>query len=291
MPSTKSTILIQFDTDPQPSVFDGVVAVDSGVNFLFRHGGVNPENVRELVYGALFTRGGDDLSRTALFIGGSDVAAGEAVLAAVKRTFFHTFRVSILFDANGSNTTAAAAVLAAMEGMGGDLTGVSAAVLAATGPVGQRVARLLSGLGASVAIGSRSVERAGVVSESLQKAHGGAFRAFSTESADATIAGLRDASVVVSAGASGVTILPATVRAALPSLKIAIDLNAVPPLGIEGVRATDKGASLDGLRVWGALGIGGTKMKIHKRAIQALFTANDQVLDAEEVLAIGRELS
>ena len=31
-------------------------------------------------------------------------------------------------------------------------------------------------------------------------------------------------------------------------------------------------------------------MKIHKKAIQELFTANDKVLDAEEVLAIGRTL-
>ena len=52
---------LQLDTDPQPSVFDAVVAVDAGVDHLFRHGGVTPENVRDLVYGALFTRGPADL--------------------------------------------------------------------------------------------------------------------------------------------------------------------------------------------------------------------------------------
>ena len=78
-PRPKPSILIQLDTDPQPSVFDGVVAVDSGVDFLFRHGGIRPEAVRDLVYGALFTRGGVDLRRTAIFIGGSDVASSEAV--------------------------------------------------------------------------------------------------------------------------------------------------------------------------------------------------------------------
>src|SRR6476646_5577895 len=100
MPSTQPTILVQLDTDPQPSVFDAVVAVDAGVEHLFRHGGVTPENVRDLVYGALFTRGQADLNRTALFIGGSDVAAGEAVLKAVKSAFFANFRVSVLLDAN-----------------------------------------------------------------------------------------------------------------------------------------------------------------------------------------------
>src|SRR5271168_3784871 len=150
-------ILIQLDTDAQPSVFDAVVAVDAGAEQLFRHGGVTPANVRDLVYGALFTRGPTDLSATAIFIGGSNVAAGEAVLDAVKKTFFGPFKVSVLFDANGANTTAAAAVIAALESLGGSLAGVSTTVLAATGPVGQRAARLLCQMGAKVAVGSRSL--------------------------------------------------------------------------------------------------------------------------------------
>lgn len=286
----KPTILIQLDTDPQPSVFDGVVAVDAGVEHLFRHGGVVPSAVRDLVYGALFTRGPADLPRTAIFVGGSDVAAGEAVLEAVKATFFATFRVSVLFDANGANTTAAAAVLAALEGSGGTLDGASAAVLGATGPVGQRVARLLSRLGATVAVGSRQLDRAQAIAALLGKGTGGQFHAFAT-SDHATLAnGLARASVVVAAGAAGALLLPQSVRQNLPNLKVAIDLNAVPPLGIEGIAATDKNTDRDGTRAWGALGVGGTKMRIHKKAIQELFTANDMVLDAEEVLAIGRAL-
>src|SRR6516164_8428116 len=140
MPGSRPTILVQLDVDPQPSVFDGVVAVDSGVDHLFRHGGVTPAAVRDLVHGALFTRGPAELCSTAIFVGGSDVAAAEAVLEAVKKTFFGPFKVSVLFDANGANTTAAAAVLAALEGMGGKLDGVPAVVLGGTGPVGQRVA-------------------------------------------------------------------------------------------------------------------------------------------------------
>lgn len=290
MPSTKPTILIQLDTDPQPSVFDGVVAVDAGVEHLFRHGGVAPSAVRDLVYGALFTRGPADLSRTAIFVGGSDVAAGESLLDAVKATFFAHFRVSVLFDANGANTTAAAAVLAALEGSGGSLEGASAAVLAATGPVGQRVARLLSRLGASVALGSRRLDRAQATARLLEKTTGGRFTPFATAETASLAEGLTSATVVVAAGASGVLLLPQNVRSQLPNLQVAIDLNAVPPLGIEGIAATDKNTDRDGVRAWGALGVGGTKMKIHKKAIQELFTSNDKVLDAEEVLEIGRRL-
>jgi methylenetetrahydrofolate/methylenetetrahydromethanopterin dehydrogenase (NADP+) len=286
----KSKILIQLDTDPQPSVFDGVVAVDAGVEHLFRHGGVTPENVRDLVYGALFTRGPSDLMATALFIGGSNVSAGEAVLEKVKKTFFGPFRVSVLFDANGANTTAAAAVLAALESQGGSLEGVPTAVLAATGPVGERVARLLCRLGAKVAVASRSHDRAAALAERLRHTLGAAVTPFAASSESDLAHALKDRTVVVSAGAAGVTLLPTTVWKNLPNLKALIDLNAVPPLGIEGVEATDKNTGREHVRAWGALGVGGTKMKIHKKAIQELFTSNDRVLDAEQVFELGRSL-
>jgi len=292
MASPKPTILLQLDTDPQPSVFDSVVAVDSGVEQLFRHGHVTPETVTGLVHGLLFTRGMADLHRSAIFVGGSNVAASDALFKAVKSTFFGPFRVSVLFDANGSNTTAAAAVLCASSGMGGSLQGVSAAVLGATGPVGERVARLLSRLGANVKVGSRDAARAGTIAERLQAATGGQFQPFGTSSEDELTAALQGVAIVVSAGAAGACLLPGSVWGELADLKVLIDLNAVPPLGIEGVEATDKNTARGrgSVRAWGALGVGGLKMKIHKKAIQALFESNDKVLDAEQVLEIGQAL-
>jgi hypothetical protein len=288
----KPKILIQLDTDPQPSVFDAVVAVDAGAEHLFRHGGVTPANVRDLVYGALFTRGPADLHSTSIFIGGSDVAAGEAVLAAVEATFFGPFRVSVLLDANGANTTAAAAVLAASRSLGGSLKDAKAAVLGATGPVGHRVARLLLGQGAAVAVGSRSLDRATALVESLCQSNSGANATpFAATDTDSLAAALRDCSVVVAAGAAGATLLPAAVWKDLSELKALIDLNAVPPLGIEGIEATDKNTERVSVRSWGALGVGGIKMKIHKKAIEELFHANDQIFDAEQVLELGRSLS
>ncbi|MBY0458062.1 MAG: bifunctional NADP-dependent methylenetetrahydromethanopterin dehydrogenase/methylenetetrahydrofolate dehydrogenase, partial [Gemmataceae bacterium] len=111
----KPTILVQLDTDPLPSVFDRVVAVDAGAQHVFSYGGVTPQNVVPLVHGCIFTRGGKDLARTAVFVGGSDVSAGEAVLAEVKKQLLPQFglTVSVMLDCNGANTTAAAAVRAA----------------------------------------------------------------------------------------------------------------------------------------------------------------------------------
>jgi hypothetical protein len=287
----KPKILIQLDTDPRPSVFDAIVAIDAGAEHLLRHGGVTPENVRDLVYGALFTRGQADLAATAIFIGSSNVTAGEALLDAVRKTFFGPFRVSVLLDANGANTTAAAAVIAALTSIGGSLEGASAAVLAATGPVGQRAARLLCRLGAKVSVGSRSHERAAALADSLAETTGSVVKPFAASGAEALAEALNDCAVVVCAGAAGVTLLPASVWRKLTALKVLIDLNAVPPLGIEGIEATDKNAERGHIRAWGALGVGGTKMKIHKKAIQDLFTSNDKILDAEQVLELGRSLS
>ena len=75
-------LLLQLDSDKFASVFDAITAYDAGVDHVLQYGGVTPDDVRDLVYGAMFTRGGDDLKNSAVFIGGSDVATGEAMLKA-----------------------------------------------------------------------------------------------------------------------------------------------------------------------------------------------------------------
>ena len=283
---SKPKILLQLDTDAQPSVFDSVVAVDAGCEFLFRHQSVAPADVRGLVHGAIFTRGGDDLKSTAIFVGGSNVAAGEAVLAEVVRAFFGPMRVSVMMDSNGANTTAAAAVLAAQKHLKLDET--TALVLGGTGPVGQRAARLLARQGAMVRVASRTSDRARDVCESIAaKVPGAKLTPFAAGTAAQTATALHGVQLVIAAGAAGVELLSADVRRACPTLNVAIDLNAVPPLGLAGIEVMDKAKERDGVICYGAIGIGGTKMKIHKAAMQRLFEANNLVLDAEEIFALG----
>jgi hypothetical protein len=288
----KRKILIQLDSDPQPSVFDRVVAIDAGADEVFSYGGVKPEQVRDLVHGAIFTRRApDDLKFTALFIGGSDVAAGEGLLTEARKHMIPAAKlcVSILLDANGANTTAAAAVRAAAKHV--DIKTTPALVLGGTGPVGQRVALLLARLGAPVRVGSRQLARATAVCEAIRsKVSQAKVEPAATTSSDALKAALSGQALVVAAGAAGVVLLPKVVRAACPELRLAIDLNAVPPVGIEGLEATDKGATRDGILAYGAIGVGGTKMKIHRTAIARLFERNDQILDAEEVYALAESI-
>lgn len=289
--SEKRKILIQFDSDPQPSVFDRVVAIDAGVDELFSYGGVKPEQVQGLVHGAIFTRGPADLKRTAIFIGGSDVGAGERLLVEVGKHMLADFglRVSVLLDANGANTTAAAAVHAAARHL--DLRNVPAVVLAGTGPVGQRVALLLARQGAEVCVASRQQAKAATVCDVIRaKVPSARLEPVGTGKPEELQAALAGRQLAIAAGAAGIVLLPRSARAACPGLKVAVDLNAVPPLGIEGVEAMDKGKERDGIICYGALGVGGTKMKIHRAAVARLFESNDLVLDAEEVYALAQGL-
>jgi hypothetical protein len=286
---SKSKILLQLDGDAQASVFDGVVAVDSGVDHLFRHAGVQVSQVRDLVYGAIFTRGVDDLRSTAIFIGGCEVSAGEAILAQISRTFFGPMRVSVMLDSNGANTTAAAAVLAAARHC--PLANAEAVVLAATGPVGSRVVRLLAMEGARVKVASRNRERAKLVCDAVAaKIPGAQLTAVETNSLSQAAAAAEDATIVIAAGAPGIELLSAAGRANSKKLVVAIDLSAVAPAGLEGIAITDKDISRGGVHCYGAIGVGGAKMKIHKAAIRQLFEANDQILDVEEIYRIGQKL-
>jgi hypothetical protein len=280
-------ILLQLDPDLQASVFDSVVAVDAEVDHLFRHQAVTPDQVMSLVHGCIFTRGHADLNHTAIFIGGSDVTAGESLLKRVKKSFFGPMRVSVMMDANGCNTTAAAAVIAA--GRHCELKQATVAVLAGTGPVGQRVARLCLRSGASVKLCSRSLEKSTAVCESLQENPAGQLSAAQTASAKETAAVLKDVDVVFACGAAGVELLPDETRKQLAA-KVLVDLNAVPPLGIGGVEVMDKATQRDSQICYGAIGVGGTKMKIHKAVLGKLFDKNDQVFDAEEIMDVGLSL-
>ena len=237
----------------------------------------------------MFTRGGDDLRNTAIFIGGSDVAQAEDLLDAVQKAFFGPVRVSVMLDANGCNTTAAAAVVAAARHQ--PLEGARAVVLGGTGPVGRRVAQLLVSDGASVCITSRSQDRAQSVCDAILAQHpDGRATAAAAGTEDRVRRAIDGAQIVIGCGAAGVELIQADTIAGLSTLKVAIDLNAVPPAGIGGVEMTDKAKPLGPGVAYGAIGVGGLKMKTHRHAIQSLFEANDKLLDANEIYAIAKEI-
>lgn len=285
----KPKILIQFDVDSHASVFDSVVALDSEVDQLLSHPNVDVDNVEGLVHGAMFTRGPEDLHQTAIFIGGSNVDAAERLHARIKKCFFGPMRVSTMLDANGANTTAAAAVLAATKHV--NLAESTCTVLAATGPVGKRVVRLLARIGAPIRVVSRNVERATEVCQQVAEKYPAArltpMAASDTASVSEAVSG---ASVLFAAGAAGVELVSEPAWQDQSELRVAIDLNAVPPAGIGGIEIADKAVERHGVICYGPIGVGGAKMKIHKASIRRLFTSNSLDLDAEAIYEIGEEL-
>ena len=64
-------------------------------------------------------------------------------------------------------------------------------------------------------------------------------------------------------------------------------MNAVPPLGMAGIEPADNGATREGVVVFGALGVGRLKMKVHKACIARLFEQSDLVLDAETIFDVA----
>lgn len=282
-------LLLQLDTSIHPSVFDRVVGFDGGAEQVLSYGGVTPDTVRDLVHGAIFTRGPKDLHRTAIFVGGSDMGAGERLLEAVLKSFVGPMQTSVMLDANGSNTTAAAAVLR-LEQAVGDLRQQRAVVLAGSGPVGLRAAGLLARAGAEVTVTTRRPAD-GALAERITWRFGGTVHERLVQTPDDTAAAVRDATLILNAGPAGVCLLNEAGWRGLPALRAIADLNAVPPLGIEGVAVTDNAEASDGVIRFGALGVGSLKMKIHKACIARLFERNDLVLDAETIASIGRELT
>ena len=300
-------ILIQLDTDTFASTFDSIVAYDAGADVVQSYGGVRPSDVRSLVLSVLFTRGIPDLKNIAVWIGGSDVDAGELLLAEARRTFFGPFKVSLMLDSNGCNTTASTAIAKLARKI--DLREKSALVLG-PGPVGVRAAVLLAGEGCEVQLTSipaqllgerfnedlarRTLESGRRAAEAFRKssaaASGGSLQVKDLPGLDVMEGLLDKAEILVAAGPAGLRMLPLASWATRPRLKCLLDFNLTEPLGIEGIKPGDDFTEYGGRYALGALAIGNPKMKVHKACIERLFERNDLVLDTEGVYSIAKQL-
>ncbi len=282
-------LIFQFDTDINPSVFDTVVAYDGGADHVMSYGGLAPENLAALVEGAIFTRPPKEKKNTAIFVGGSNLEAGQALFKAVQNHFFAGFRVSVMLDSNGCNTTAAAAV--AKLAAGRSLVGKRAVILAGTGPVGQRAAVMLAKEGATVAITSRKLTTAIDACQSMKSRFGVELTPIEATDNNARAKAIYNANIALATGAAGVQLLAEEHWRDNHDLELIADANATPPLGIGGTDMMDKGTDRHGKIIWGAIGFGSLKLAVHRACIAKLFDSNDQVFDAENIFALAKEMA
>ena len=282
-------LLFQLDTDPHPAVFDTVVAYDGGADHVIGHGNCSPDNVTPLVEGTIFTRAPKEKKFTAIFVGGSDMVAGEKLFKAVQKVFFADFRVSVMLDSNGSNTTAAAGVAKLLSS--GSLSGKKAVILAGTGPVGRRAAVMMASEGAQVALTSRQMGRAEQACKDIKERFGVDITPVEAPGNDERGKAIEGAQIVFATGAAGALLLNKHHWEDNSSLEMMADANATPPLGIEGTEMMDKGKERNGKIIWGAIGFGTLKLALHRACIARLFESNNQVFDAEEIFALAKTMA
>jgi methylenetetrahydrofolate/methylenetetrahydromethanopterin dehydrogenase (NADP+) len=285
-------VLLQLDTEEYPSPFDAIVAHDAGVDVLLSRGGVTPEAARGLAQDAFFTRGPDDLATIAVWVGGKDVAAGEEVFAEVQKAFFGPFRVSVMLDSNGCNTTAGTTIARIAKAR--DLEGDRAVVIG-LGAVGLRSAVLLQNEGCEVTVAALPPDLFGDDRRyrtprglAIAQRIGLDVREPADRGELETL--LDGAQLALAAGPAGVQVLRHDFWAQHATIELLADYNAAEPLGIESTKATDDLAEYGGKLVLGALAIGGPKMKVHKACVRRLFESNDQLLDVDAVYAMAKEL-
>jgi methylene-tetrahydromethanopterin dehydrogenase len=277
------------------SPFDVNMALDAGFNSVVPYTSVELADVRGLTQDAIFSRGPKGAKRTGLFIGGKDAAAALDMLEAARKAMFPPFQISAFADPAGSFTTAAAMVAKvekALKTQGGGLGGRTVAVFGATGVVGFAAGVIAAAEGAKVnmvgydgptrvkALAARAKERFGV------------DLASSDGSSDALkVEAIKGVDVILCAGRAGVQVLSGAQLAQAGNLKVAADVNAVPPAGIEGIGAQDDGVSLEGGVGIGALAIGAVKYKVQSGLFRKMLeTEKPLFLDFRDAFTLARAL-
>lgn len=254
----KAFILHMFTPEKNLSPFDVNMAVDAGWLSTVPYSQLDPTEIPMLVQDAIFSRGPSGVRRTGIFIGGRDVKLALEMLNAAKQSMVPPFEVSVFADPSGSFTTAAAMVALVENELlkyGQGLEGANVLCLGGTGPVGQIAAVLAAQAGAHVTIVGRQLEKAQAVAE-LCNAEYGDGKTKIEGNADANKQELiQHADVVFATAAAGIQVLSAELVGAAPKLKVAADVNAVPPSGIAGLDPFHKGTPIKGSNS-GAVGLG-----------------------------------
>jgi methylene-tetrahydromethanopterin dehydrogenase len=287
--------MLFLDTDKHATLFDILMAYDCGFDVVVPYQQVEVEDAVRIVQDAMFSRGTKGVKSTTIFIAGTDVEKTRKILKKVKKVMFPPFELSVVFDPRGGHTTASALVVKVEEALSkhrlGTLQGKKVVILAGTGQVGRLAARICSSRGAEVSITSRQKARADKIAREIEAETGSKVRGLQAATLEETYESVKDAGIIISAGKAGVITLPMSVLRKLERGKILADVNAIPPLGIEGVTLkADNEEVLPGVYGIGALSIGDLKYKIEARILNEVRTTRGGLFDYKFAFEKGKEL-
>jgi len=288
----KPYIIYLIDTDKYASPFDINMSIDAGFDHVHCFSNVEPRDVKNLVQDAIFSRGVKGCKYTALFIGGSDLPKVLEVLEEAKKSMVPPFEIPIMVDPRGAYTTAAAAVAKTEEALAeyGGFEGKNVTILAGTGPVGQVAAVLCAKNGANPLITSRRFERAKSIAERLNQEYQINVRYAQGSNQEEIYEASKDADAIIATGMAGVQLITKETLERLNKCKVVADINAVPPLGVEGLDVLDdKKEFMPGILGIGALAIGDLKLKTEKTALERI-KGTKGVFSFEDAYSIAREI-
>lgn len=299
----KRSILHMLDPMPNNSPFDVNMAMDAGFDVLMPYSNVKLDSVYGLTQDAIFSRGPAGVKRTAIFIGGRDLGLAVDMLNASKQAMVPPFEVSVFADPSGAFTTAAALVASVekqlREKHGKELKDCTALVFGGTGPVGIATGIISSLAGAKTALVDHlSIATAEDVAKAYNRRFAchltGACAGSETEKAQL----IADADIIFCTAKAGIQVLSAAVLKTAVKLKVAGDVNAVPPLGIEGIKRSDSGAPLihavnaQGAVGVGALAVGNVKYRLQNEMLKLMLETDTPLyLDFREAFNKAREIA
>jgi methylene-tetrahydromethanopterin dehydrogenase len=277
-----------FDPMPNNSPFDINMALDAGFDVLMPYSNVKLESIQNLTQDAIFSRSPSGIKKTGIFIGGRDIGLAIDMLQATKPAMVPPFEVSVFADPSGAFTTAAALVACVEKALeqthAKKLKDCKALVFGGTGPVGIATGIIASLQGAeTVLVDHLSADAA----NDAAKPYNRRFNAHMTGAVARTDADkiqlLADADIVFCTAKAGIRVLSAAVLAQTQKLKVAGDVNAVPPAGIEGIESKDMAAPLihakqspNAVGV-GALAVGNVKYKLQHELLKSMLTSDKPV--------------
>ncbi len=286
-------ILIYFDMDKRPSPFDILFAYDVGFDIVKTFSGVETNEVRALVQDAMFPRGPKGAKYTTLFFGGSNLDTVEEMAEIARKTMFPPFQLSIAIDPKGAHTTPSAIVAKIIEALstkGETLKGKKAAVLGGCGRAGRVASRILAKEGVDVTIVD-ILEEVGEIAKKAAEKSGGKVRGIKATSPEEIVSIAKDCEIVVSTGPAGVEILPKGYLPKLEKCIVAVDINAVPPAGIGGIKAKYDKKEIDGVLTIGALAVGDLRNKVEAKMLKTAMESEGAFLDYTDAFEFAKEVA
>ncbi|NQZ54696.1 MAG: methylenetetrahydromethanopterin dehydrogenase [Piscirickettsiaceae bacterium] len=297
----KRSIIHMINPMVHNSPFDINMAVDAGYDVIVPYENVQLEEVHGLVQDAIFSRGPTGVKRTSMFIGGRDMGLAMDMLDVAKRAMVPPFEISVFADPSGAFTTAAALVACVerelKKNFSQGLEGARTVVFGGTGPVGLATAVIAAQQGADTTIVDHfSIDTALEFAAEAKQRYNVDLRA-TAASSDADKARLvSNADLVFCTAKAGIQVLNASVLADAKQLKVAGDVNAVPPLGIEDVGIMDFGAPIihaknsAGAVGIGALAVGNVKYKLQQAMLEETLADKPVYLDFRNAFNGARKL-